>query len=75
MRTEKSKWQTHEDGTEAVHRGGTTRSSCEVPIRVPNCRSRPPLFSIIPLWLSLFSSEVSMLEDTELFAQASSQEN
>ena len=32
MRTEKLKWKTHEgESTEAVHRGGTTRSSDEVP--------------------------------------------
>ena len=32
MLTEKSKWKPHEDeSTEAVHRGGTTRSSDEVP--------------------------------------------
>jgi hypothetical protein len=32
MLTEKSKWQPHEDErTEAVHRGGITRSSGEVP--------------------------------------------
>ena len=32
MRTEKLKWKTHEgESTEAVHRGGTTRSSEEVP--------------------------------------------
>jgi len=32
MRTEKSKWRTHEDErTEALHRGGITRSSDEVP--------------------------------------------
>ena len=32
MRTEKSKWWTHEDErTEALHRGGITRSSEEVP--------------------------------------------
>jgi hypothetical protein len=32
MRTEKLKWKTHEgESTEAVHRGGTTHSSEEVP--------------------------------------------
>jgi len=32
MRTEKPKWKPHEgESTEAVHRGGTTRSSDEVP--------------------------------------------
>ena len=32
MQTEKPKWPTHEDErTEAMHRGGITRSSCEVP--------------------------------------------
>jgi len=32
MRTEKSKWRTHEDESpEALHRGGITRSSDEVP--------------------------------------------
>ena len=32
MVTEKSKWKPHEEeSTEAVHRGGTTRSSEEVP--------------------------------------------
>ena len=32
MRTEKRKWKTHEgESTEAVHRGGTTRRSDEVP--------------------------------------------
>src|SRR6516225_9784684 len=32
MRTEKSKWRTHKDErTEALHRGGITRSSEEVP--------------------------------------------
>ena len=32
MRTEKLKWKTHEgESTEAVHRGGTTRRSEEVP--------------------------------------------
>jgi hypothetical protein len=32
MVTEKLKWKTHEgESTEAVHRGGTTRSSKEVP--------------------------------------------
>ena len=32
MRTEKSKWRTHEDeSTEALPRGGITRSSDEVP--------------------------------------------
>ena len=31
MRTEKSEWRAHEDErTEALHRGGITRSSCEV---------------------------------------------
>jgi hypothetical protein len=34
MPTEKLKWKTHEgESTEAVHRGGTTRSSEEVPER------------------------------------------
>ena len=32
MQTEKPKWRTHEDErTEAMHRDGITRSSCEVP--------------------------------------------
>ena len=32
MRTENSKWWTHEEKrTEALHRGGITRSSCEIP--------------------------------------------
>ena len=32
MQTEKSKWKHHEgESTEAAHRGGTTRSSEEVP--------------------------------------------
>jgi hypothetical protein len=32
MRTEKSKWRTHEaESSEALHRGGITRSSDEVP--------------------------------------------
>ena len=41
----------------------------------PQLASLPPLFSIISLWLSLFSFGASMLADTGRFAQASSQEN
>src|SRR5258708_6616506 len=37
-------------------------------------RAHPPYF-IISVWLSLFSSEVSMLADIGRFAQASSPEN
>ena len=37
--------------------------------------ARPAFFFMVPVWLSLFSSEVSMLADTGRFAQASSQAN
>ena len=53
MVTEKLKWKTHEgESTEAVHRGGTTRSSKEVPDKVterrggvvePNSMSQPAM--------------------------------
>ena len=53
MRTEKPKWKTHEgERTEAVHRGGTTRSSEEVPDKgmerrgggvEPNSMSQPAM--------------------------------
>jgi hypothetical protein len=53
MRTEKPKWKTHEgESTEAVHRGGTTRSSEEVPdkgmerrggVVEPNSMSQPAM--------------------------------
>ncbi len=36
---------------------------------------RGRFFLILPVWLSLFSCEGSMLADIERFAQASSQEN
>jgi hypothetical protein len=53
MRTEKLKWKTHKgESTEAVHRGGTTRSSKEVPdngmerrsgVVEPNSMSQPAM--------------------------------
>ena len=53
MRTEKLKWKTHEgESTAAVHRGGTTRSSDEVPdkgmerrggVVEPNSMSQPAM--------------------------------
>jgi hypothetical protein len=53
MRTEKRKWKTHEgERTEAVPRGGTTRSSDEVPdngmerrggVVEPNSMSQPAM--------------------------------
>ena len=53
MVTEKLKWKTHEgESTEAVHRGGTTRSSKEVPDKgmerrgggvEPNSMSQPAM--------------------------------
>lgn len=53
MVTEKLKWKTHEgESTEAVHRGGTTRSSKEVPdkgmerrggVVEPNSMSQPAM--------------------------------
>jgi hypothetical protein len=53
MQTEKLKWKTHEgESTDAVHRGGTTRSSEEVPdkgmerrggVVEPNSMSQPAM--------------------------------
>ena len=53
MRTEKPKWKTHKgESTEAGHRGGTTRSSEEVPdngmerrggVVEPNSMSQPAM--------------------------------
>jgi hypothetical protein len=53
MQTEKLKWKTHKgESTEAVHRGGTTRSSEEVPdngmerrggVVEPNSMSQPAM--------------------------------
>ena len=53
MQTEKRKWKTHQgESTEAVHRGGTTRRSKEVPYNgmerrgggvEPNALSQPAM--------------------------------
>ena len=43
-------------------------------IRTPDGEAPAP-FSIIPVWLSLFSSGASMLVDTGRFAQASLQDS
>src|ERR1700730_6313562 len=43
--------------------------------RDSGARKRKPLYSIIPLWLSLFSSEESMLADTGRFVRAFSPKN
>jgi hypothetical protein len=60
---------THHDLREA-------ESSTEVaPASAPRKRERLALFSIISVWLSWFSSEVSMLADIGRFAQASLQGN
>jgi len=41
MQTEKPKWRTHEDErTEAMHRDGITRSSCEVPEKRTGAKGR-----------------------------------
>jgi hypothetical protein len=61
------------DGVKQARKGATVKA--RHPVEQTDGVPRAAFFFMIPVWLSLFSSEASTLAATGGFARASSQEN